>query len=54
MKQKPKTCFSAPENSYGVFAYHTDDGQPLDDEKLKALIKNSAGPAMEWAEKGIE
>jgi hypothetical protein len=45
-----KTVFNAPENSDGVIAYHTDDGQPLDEIRLKASIEDSVGPAMEEAE----
>ena len=48
--QNSKTVFNAPKNSHGVIAYHTDDGQPIDDEKLTEFIENSVGPAMQEAE----
>ena len=40
-KRKNNVTFPVPKNEFGIFAHHTDDGKPLDDKALQAIIDGS-------------
>lgn len=45
--------FPVPPNNYGYFAHHTDDGQPLSDAFLSAIITKD-GPLGEEYQKMLK
>ena len=47
-KRKYNVTFPVPKNDFGIIAHHTDDGKPLDNKSLKAIIEGPVA-AMESA-----
>jgi hypothetical protein len=37
-RKNQNVTFPVPPNEFGIFAHHTEDGKPLDDSTLKAII----------------